>query len=125
MKTKSTPYPKVLSSSTLCKDKVKNAAGDELGKVEDLMIDLHSGRIAYAILSFGGFLKMGNKLFAIPWDAMKLDTEKHEFVLNIERSRLENATGFDKEHWPNMADPAFGSTLYRHFGFKPYWEEAA
>ena len=119
-------YPNVLlSSSSICKDHVKNAAGDELGKVEDLMIDLQSGRIAYAVLSFGGFLKMGSKLFAIPWEALKLDAVKKEFILNVDKSRLEKATGFDKDNWPNMADPTFGSTLYRQYGFKPYWEDAA
>ncbi len=120
-----TMFPNVLSSSSLCSDRVKNATGDDLGKIEDLMIDLHSGRIAYAVLSFGGFLKMGNKLFAIPWEALKLDTVKQEFVLHIDKSRLEQATGFDKDNWPNMADPTFGSTLYRQYGFKPYWEDAA
>ena len=120
-----TMFPNVLSSSKICSDHVKNAAGENLGKIEDLMIDLHSGRIAYAVLSFGGFLKMGNKLFAIPWEALKLDTVKKEFILHIDKSRLEKATGFDKDNWPNMADPSFGSTLYRHYGFKPYWEDAA
>ena len=120
-----TMFPNVLSSSSICSDHVKNATGDDLGKIEDLMIDLHSGRIAYAVLSFGGFLKMGNKLFAIPWEALKLDTVKKEFILHIDKSRLEKATGFDKDNWPNMADPTFGSTLYRQYGFKPYWEDAA
>jgi sporulation protein YlmC with PRC-barrel domain len=124
-KTKNPMYPQVLSSSSICKDRVKNPSGEELGKIEDLMIDLRSGRIAYAVLSFGGFLKMGNKLFAIPWEALKVDSEKQEFVLHVEKSRLENAPGFDKENWPNMADPTFGSTIYRHFGLKPYWEDAA
>ena len=120
-----TMYPYVLSSSTICSDHVKNAAGEDLGKIEDLMIDLYSGRIAYAVLSFGGFLKMGNKLFAIPWEALKVDGVNKEFILHVDKSRLENATGFDKDNWPNMADPTFGSTLYRHYGLKPYWEDAA
>jgi sporulation protein YlmC with PRC-barrel domain len=122
---KKTMFPDVLSSSTICSDHVKNAGGEDLGKIEDLMIDLHSGRIAYAVLSFGGFLKMGNKLFAIPWEALKVDTVNKVFILHVEKSRLENATGFDKDNWPNMGDSTFGSTLYRHYGFKPYWEDAA
>jgi sporulation protein YlmC with PRC-barrel domain len=120
-----TMYPNVLSSSSICSDHVKNAAGEDLGKIEDLMIDLHSGRIAYAVLSFGGFLKMGNKLFAIPWEALKVDPINKVFILHLDKSQLENATGFDKDNWPNMADPTFGSTLYRHYGLKPYWEDAA
>ena len=118
-------YPHVLSSSKICSDHVKNAAGENLGKIEDLMIDLNTGRIAFAVLSFGGFLTMGSKFFAIPWEALKLDSVKKEFVLNVEKSRLENATGFDKDNWPNMADPTFGSALYHHYGYKPYWEEVA
>ncbi len=118
-------HPNVLSSSTICKDRVKNAAGEDVGKIEDLMIDLHSGPIAYAVLSFGGFLKMGNKLFAIPWEALKVDSVNKQFILHVDKSRLENAMGFDKVNWPNMADPTFGSTLYRHYGLKPYWEDAA
>jgi sporulation protein YlmC with PRC-barrel domain len=120
-----TVYPNVLSSSSICSDHVKNAAGEDLGKIEDLMIDLHSGRIAYAVLSFGGFLKMGNKLFAIPWEALKVDPINKVFILHLDKSQLENATGFDKDNWPNMADPTFGSALYRHYGLKPYWEDAA
>jgi sporulation protein YlmC with PRC-barrel domain len=118
-------YPKVLSSSTISSDHVKNAAGEDLGKIEDLMIDLESGRVAYAVLSFGGFLKMGNKLFAIPWQALKADTVNKQFILNVDKTVLENATGFDKDNWPDMADPTFGSNLYRHYGYKPYWEDAA
>ena len=120
-----TRHPLVLTSSSICSDHVKNPAGEDLGKIEDLMIDLHSGRIAYAVLSFGGFLKMGNKLFAIPWEALTVDTVKKEFVLHVSRTLLENATGFDKDNWPNMADPTFGTALYRHYGLKPYWEDAA
>ncbi|MCO5381646.1 MAG: PRC-barrel domain-containing protein [Methanosarcina barkeri] len=59
--------PQFLSASTIKGDKVVNRAGEDLGKIEELMIDLEDGRVAYAVLSFGGFLGMGNKLFAIPW----------------------------------------------------------
>jgi len=118
-------YPKVLSSSSICSDRVKNDAGDDLGKIEDLMIDVNSGRIAYAVLSFGGFLKMGNKLFAIPWEALELDPVNKQFILNVSKDILENATGFDKDNWPDMADPKFGANIYRHYGYKPYWEDVA
>jgi hypothetical protein len=80
------------------------------------------GRIAYAVLSFGGFLGIGNKLFAIPWDALKLDEENHEFILDIDRNTLENAPGFDKDNWPDMADPEFGSSIFNYYGYRPYWD---
>jgi sporulation protein YlmC with PRC-barrel domain len=118
-------YPRVLSSSSICSDRVKNDAGEDLGKIEELMVDLDSGRIAYAVLSFGGFLKMGNKLFAVPWEAVTVDTVNKHVILNVERSVLERASGFDKDNWPDMADPTFGSAVYRHYGYKPYWEDVA
>jgi CheY-like chemotaxis protein/sporulation protein YlmC with PRC-barrel domain len=117
--------PRVLSSSTICSDRVKNAAGEDLGKIEDLMIDLDSGRIAYAVLSFGGFLKMGNKLFAVPWQALTVDTVQKVLVLNVDKTVLERAPGFDKENWPDMADPTFGRSIYKHYGYRPYWEDVA
>ena len=118
-------YPKVLSSSTISSDHVKNASGEDLGKIEDLMIDLDSGRVAYAVLSFGGFLKMGNKLFAVPWEALKVDTANKQFLMNVDKKVLENAPGFDKDNWPDMADPTFGARIYKHYGYKPYWEDVA
>jgi len=116
---------RVLSASTISSDHVKNAAGEDLGKIEDLMIDLDSGRIAYAVVSFGGFLKMGNKLFAVPWAALKVDTVNKQFILTVDKAVLERAPGFDKDNWPNMADPTFGASIYSHYGYRPYWEDVA
>jgi hypothetical protein len=89
------------------------------------MIDVNSGRTVYAVLSFGGFLKVGNKLFAIPWQALRLDAVNKQFILDVDKSVLERAPGFDKDNWPDMADPAFGTNVYRHYGYKPYWEDVA
>jgi len=93
-----------LSSSSLTGNEVRNAAGEDLGKIEDLMIDTETGEVSYAVLSFGGFMGIGDKLFAVPLQAMRLDTDEEAFVLNESKERLENAPGFDKEHWPNSAD---------------------
>ena len=73
---------RVLAADTLTGDKVVNLQNEDLGKIEHLMIDLGTGRIAYAVLSFGGFLGMGDKLFAIPWSALVLDTVEKRFILN-------------------------------------------
>lgn len=116
------PYRRVLSASTLAGDRVRNSAGEDLGKVEEIMIDIPSGRVAYAVLSFGGFLGMGSKLFAVPWNALTVDENNHEFVMNVDKAALENAPGFDKDNWPDMADPTWGSQIYSHYGYKPYWE---
>jgi sporulation protein YlmC with PRC-barrel domain len=110
----------ILSATTLAGDKVTNADGEDLGKVEELMIDLESGRLAYAVLSFGaGFLHSG-KLFAIPWASLAVDQKNKQLVLNVTREMLETAEGFEKDHWPDMADPAFMNSTYSHYGIKPW-----
>jgi sporulation protein YlmC with PRC-barrel domain len=116
-------YPRVLSATTMLGDKVRNLAGDTLGDVKELMIDLDTGRIAYAVLSFGGFLGMGNKLFAIPWEALTLDTDEHAFILDVDTETLENAPGFDKDNWPDNAMYEAGWLLdvYDYYGYAPYW----
>jgi len=122
MATTVTEYPRVLSASTLENEKVVNAAGENLGNIEDYMIDLNNGRIAYCVLSFGGFLGMGDKLFAIPFQAMTLDTENKCFILNIDKERLKNAPGFDKDNWPDTTNPQWGTSIYKYYNVRPYWE---
>lgn len=117
--------PKVLSADTLTGDKVVNHQKEDLGKIEHLMIDLANGRIAYAVLSFGGFLGMGDKLFAIPWSALTVDTVEKQFILNVDKEVLKRAPGFDKDDWPNMADRSWGTKVFTYYGAKPYWDSAA
>ncbi len=109
-------YRRVMSAGTLAGDRVRNSAGEDLGKLEEIMIDVPSGRVAYGVLSFGGFLGMGNKLFAVPWDALTLDEANHEFILNVDKSTLENAPGFDKDNWPDMADASWGTQVTNFWG---------
>jgi len=78
------------------------------------MIDIPSGRVAYAVLSFGGVLGMGNKLFAVPWSSLKVDEDEKCFILDVNKKMLEGAPGFDKSHWPDM-----GSEVYRYYGAAP------
>ena len=103
---------------------MRNTAGEDLGKINDLMIDLQSGRIAYAVLSFGGVLGIGDKLFALPWNALRVDEDEKELILDIDKRRLETAPGFDKDHWPDMADTSWGAQIHNFYGIKPYWEYA-
>lgn len=114
---------RVLSAGSLSGDKVRNPAGEDLGKIEEIMIDIPTGRVAYAVVSFGGFLGMGNKLFAVPWAAFTIDEVHHEFELNVDRATLENAPGFDKDNWPDMADPTWGDQIYNYYGVEPYWDK--
>lgn len=112
---------RVLAADTLVGDKVVNQQNEDLGKIEHLMIDLENGRVAYAVLSFGGFLGMGDKLFAIPWNALKVDTVEKRFIMNADKNKLELAPGFDQDHWPNMADRTWGADLYKYYDATPYW----
>lgn len=114
--------PHVMSASTLSGDKVVNPEGENLGEIKDFMIDLDTGRIAYAVLQFGGFLGLGDKLFAVPMQALRLSTEEHKFYLDVDKERLKNAPGFDKDNWPTTADREFMSSVYSYYGYKPYWD---
>ena len=117
------PGPQVMDADTLIGDSVANGSGEDLGKIEAIMLDVTSGRIAYAVLSFGGFLGMGDKLFAIPWSALTLDTDNKCFVLDVPKEQLENAPGFDKDHWPSMADPTWANDVHRYYNARPYWDD--
>ncbi len=108
----------VMSASTLVGDAVVNARGEDLGKLEDIMIHVDSGKVAYAVLSFGGFLGMGDKLFAIPWEALSLDEDNKQFILDVDKEKLEHAPGFDKDNWPDMADPTWGKQIYGYYGYE-------
>jgi sporulation protein YlmC with PRC-barrel domain len=116
------PGPYVMSADTLEGDKVVNDKGEDLGKIEAIMLDVPGGRIAYAVLSFGGFLGIGDKLFAIPWRLLTLDADNKRFLLNIDKDRLISAPGFDKDHWPAMANPEWAKEIHDYYKSSPYWE---
>ena len=116
-------YRRVLASSTLEGDEVRNSAGEKLGKVDEIMIDIPSGRVAYAVLSFGGVLGMGNKLFALPWEIMSVDEDEKCFIVNVDKETLKTAPGFDKDHWPDMTDRTWASGIFEHYHASPYWEQ--
>src|SRR5690242_13286870 len=103
--------------------RVINNVSENLGTIEDLIIDVRDSRVAYAILSFGGILGMGDKHFAIPWEALNLDLSEKVAVLDIDKDRLKNAPGFEKDNWPDMADEAWRNQVRGHFGEGPYGQE--
>ena len=108
----------VMGAASLVGDKVVNLKGENLGKVEEIMINIDSGEVAYAVLSFGGFLGMGDKLFAIPWEALTLDEDNKWFALNVSQDKLEKAPGFDKNHWPDMADTRWSNEINQYYGYQ-------
>ena len=114
--------PRVLSSDSLVGTNVYNLDGQELGTIKELMLDTQNGRITYAVLSFGGFMGIGDKLFALPWSAIKIDAEQERLLLDVTKEKLEQAEGFDKDDWPDFADPSFHTRTYSHSGQKTYWQ---
>lgn len=104
-----------LSASSLAGNHVTNPQGEDLGSIEDFMINTQTGCIEYAVLSFGGIFGIGDKLFAVPWDALNLDQENKRFVIGLDKTRLEKAPGFDKDNWPDMADTAWRELISDYY----------
>lgn len=116
------PGPDLMLASSLEGDDVYNPAGEKkLGDIKGIMLDVKQGRIAYAVLSFGGFLGIGDKLFAVPWQALTLDVDNKQFLLNQDKESLKNAPGFDKDHWPSMADSTWANEINTFYRSEPYW----
>jgi sporulation protein YlmC with PRC-barrel domain len=113
----------VALTSKLIGESVINRDGEDLGKIHELVIDAQSGRMAYAVLSFGGFLGMGSKLFAMPWGAFEFSATEDKLVLNVDREKLKSAPGFEKDaKWPDFADRVWGRSVYNYYGYSPYWD---
>lgn len=115
------PGPQVMAADTLTGNEVRNGADENLGEITDIMLDVPTGRVAYAVMSVGGVLGMGSKLFAIPWSAMQLDTDSKCFRLNVAKERFDQAPGFDKDHWPSMADQRWAEDVHAFYEARPYW----
>ena len=111
-----------VKSSSIIGTNVVNPKGDSLGDIKEVVIDPRIGRVAYAVVSFGGFLSMGEKLFAIPFSSFKYDAKENEYVLDVSKERLEAAPGFDADHWPSMAEEKWNRDVYKYYERSPYWE---
>ena len=112
-----------VSASRIIGEAVVNRENEALGKVHELVIDAKEGRLAYAVLSFGGFMGMGNRLFAMPWKAFEFASTENKLILNVDREKLKAAPGFDKDaKWPDFADRTWGGTVFSYYGCEPYWK---
>jgi sporulation protein YlmC with PRC-barrel domain len=112
----------VISASDITGTKVRNLEGESIGRIEELVLDADQGTIRYAVLSFGGFLGIGDKLFAVPWKSLQYSDAEEMFILDANKERLKNAPGFDKEHWPNLSDTKYGTTVHDYYGVPPWWQ---
>ena len=106
----------LLSTSSIQNTTVVNTQGTTLGDIKDLMVDPQTGTVEYAVLDFGGFLGIGDKLFAVPLQAFTVDRKDEQFVLDVTKDRLKNAPGFDKNDWPSTADATFTEGVYDYYG---------
>lgn len=110
------------SADSLTNTSVTNPQGENLGQIKAIMLDVETGRIAYAVLDFGGFLGIGSKHFALPWRGFTFNMARGEIILDISKEKLENAEGFDSDQWPDLADPEFANRTYDYYGHERYWE---
>jgi sporulation protein YlmC with PRC-barrel domain len=101
---------------------VFNSQGDRMGEIKDFVIDQLFGEVSYVVMSFAGFLGLGEKWFAIPFSAFTYNLGKNEYILNIPMERLEKAPGFDADRWPRLSDEKWNFELYKYYGSLPYWE---
>jgi sporulation protein YlmC with PRC-barrel domain len=110
------PGPELMGAKTLIGDHVHNLQNEHLGEIKEFMLDMSTGKVAYAVMSNGGILSLGAKLFAVPFQALTLDIVDKRFTMDIPKERIENAPGFDTDSWPDMADPQWINHLHAYYG---------
>jgi sporulation protein YlmC with PRC-barrel domain len=113
------PGPALMGADTLLGEDVVSAHNEKLGDIKEIMLDMNTGRVAYAVLAFHGFMGIGEKLFAVPWQALHLDTVGKRFILNVDKDRLKAAPGFNKDSWPDMADIGWANQVHTFYGTDP------
>jgi sporulation protein YlmC with PRC-barrel domain len=103
--------------------RVKNFQGEDVGKIESVMIDVFSGRIAFAVLSFGGIMGIGEKHFAVPWASLTVDADQEIIQMDVHLDLLKKAPGFDKENTPNTPNGLWYREVYDFYHVPPYWTQ--
>ena len=112
---------RVLPTGSMKGAHVRNFAGEDLGKVDEFVVDFDSGRIAYVVVAVGGFLGIGEKLYAVPWDLFSVRLDDYEFYVDVDKQMLLDAPGFERSQWPDMGDAQWGDGIKTHYSQKPYW----
>ena len=112
--TKSVPF-NLVRSKKVVGVKVTNAQNESLGMIEEVVIDKVSGQTYYVVLSFGGIMGLGDKLFALPWQMLHFNQDKDCFEIDVDKDQLKNAPGFDKNDWPNLSDNDWGKTISSYY----------
>ncbi len=111
-----------VKASSIIGTSVVDPKDESLGDIKEIVIDPNTGKVAYAVVSFGAFLSMGEKLFAIPFSAFKYNEAENEYILDVSKDRLKAAPGFDPNHWPTMGEEQWNRDVYKYYERPPYWE---
>lgn len=101
---------------------VVTSTREDLGKVEDVVVDPRSGRILYGVVSFHPTVGVEQRLYPIPWDLLEMPADNTTVVLKVERDRLKDAPSFVRTEWPNIADEKYVTTTYKYYNVPVYWE---
>lgn len=117
----SNPPPDLVSSRDIEGADVYGRSGERLGEVEKLLIDKRSGRVAYVVVSFGGFLGIGEKLHPLPWDVLRSDAERGGYAIDLTREELEAAPTYPAGEEPEWHDPEYASSIYSYYRTFPFW----
>ncbi len=107
---------KLIGSDKVEGTQVYNTQGEHLGHIEKVMIDKHSGKVAYAVMSFGGFLGIGEAHYPLPWEALDYEVERDGYVVDIDRRKLEGAPSFARGADPAWDDPTYNREIYGYYG---------
>lgn len=105
----------IKAAGFLTSSQVRNKRDQKLGALKELMVDTVTGKIIYAVISYGGFLGMGERLFAIPWNAMSFDNTQKRFMLDLDIERLKTAPAFNSDSWPDMNDAHWTSKIDKYY----------
>lgn len=105
----------IVKSEDIIGKKVLSNNDEKIGKIEEIVLDKSSGQVRYVVLSCGGFLGLGENLYAIPWKSISYDPEEEGFKLMIDSEKLKSAPNFEKSNWPNFADPSFEQRINSYY----------
>lgn len=111
---------KTVRASEVIGMNIYNPQGEDVGEVNDVVLDPNTGKVRYAAVTYGGFLGIGDEMFAVPWEAFQCtqdpdDPEEHRLTLDVSKQQLEGAQGFNQDNWPNFADPNFTNELDKRY----------
>ncbi len=110
----------LISADKVSGTDVYNPEGESLGEVKDVMLDKQSGRVAYAIMSYGGFIGMGKDYFPLPWSTLHYDTDKGGYVVNLSKDQLKGGPHYEPARIPEW-DRAYEGKIHDYYKVPPYW----